>query len=765
MVTTKAPIDFNFPRGPEWVPKNPGADVEPAGGDRFDLSAWQPNIPALLVPIRLETKYAEGPAGDELRIRILPDRISVQGAAPPSAGELEEARDFWVRYHAAKSPEQRTATWRQYARRLGSTRAGFVARLTRPTLGANGQLSFPKLVPETDGTAFASLLPDRWLATGWVGDKVAFQEFSDLVTGPLAVSPDPAAPTTTLGRSGLRIDPATAWLFDYEEALARGMAITVPLTGLAAIAAGGVTTLVVIGVEEAQLPIKAAAELQALFEQHSQSTGLAFVPQGTPTNNTETVTSGYRRVEAELADLEARELDAYLPHADDNATRLASALGLSGAELFGRLAHGSDRQHEAARDMRIALFETVFGTFARQLLATHDTGSSVLGDGLDDETIDALRSWFVSWLTGGAPVPTLRVGDQPYGVLPVMSRADVVPSTETKQQISNVIDVLIEEWRHARASVAVLDHNATDDLQGDDPVVDAEARELVTAVLANNPHPRRIAVRSAKDWSDQPRPAVEWPGGAAARTATPRPWRPRFAAPMAATRAPTFPSDADSRWVPMGVRRRHRRAQHLLRAEPQEAVRRNASGDRFAGCGPRQPRPDRPDRHSGGRRRASSIELEQETRPSTEADIRGIEQQIEVWTQISATLDEPFPLEAWTSADTPAEMATFADNMIERLEAHELRQRPLRWLDVPGLDGVLGRDDLQLLLTSFSSGERLWQRATVQDEEPPAGITSEVYLANLSERAWADSGRTGPIVGGPNDPRDEIELPVGRFRG
>ena len=358
------------------------------------------------MPIRLETKFAEA-ARHELRIRILPDRMSVQGAAPPSAGELEEAGDFWVRYHAAKSPEQRTATWRQYARRLGSTRAGFVARLTR-----RRSTPRPAQLPEARAGdrrhGVRTLLPERWLATGWVGDKVAFQEFSDPVTGPLAVSPDPTAPTTTLGRSGLRIDPATAWLFDYEEALERGMAITVPLTGLAAIAADGVTTLVVIGVDEAQLPIKAAAELQALFEQHSQSTGLAFVPQGTPTNNTETVTSGYRRVEAELADLEARELDAYLPDADDNATRLASALGLSGAELFGRLAHGSDRQHETARDMRIALFETVFGTFARQLLATHDTGSSVLGDGLDDETIDALRTWFVPWLTGGAPVPTLR---------------------------------------------------------------------------------------------------------------------------------------------------------------------------------------------------------------------------------------------------------------------------------------------------------------------------------------------------------------------
>ena len=167
--------------------------------------------------------------------------------------------------------------------------------------------------------------------------------------------------------------------------------------------------------------------------------------------------------------------------------------------------------------MRIALFETVFGTFARELLATHDTDGSLLGDGLGDEAIDAVRSWFVTWLTGGAPVPTLRVGDQPYGILPVMSRANVVHSTEPKQHISSVIDVLIEEWRHALTSVAVLDHNATDALQGDDALADAEARELVTTVLANNPHPRRIAVRSAKDWSDQPRPVHEFPGGIAAR--------------------------------------------------------------------------------------------------------------------------------------------------------------------------------------------------------------------------------------------------------
>ena len=33
----ETPIDVSFPRGPEWVPKNPGGEIEPTGGDRIDL--------------------------------------------------------------------------------------------------------------------------------------------------------------------------------------------------------------------------------------------------------------------------------------------------------------------------------------------------------------------------------------------------------------------------------------------------------------------------------------------------------------------------------------------------------------------------------------------------------------------------------------------------------------------------------------------------------------------------------------------------------
>ena len=233
--------------------------------------------------------------------------------------------------------------WRQFVGRLGTNRAGYVARLTRPS-SAPGQLTFPRSCRRGAHARRMSLLPDRWLAFGWVGETLAFQQFGNPVTGPLAVSPDPTAPVTEVGRSGLRIDPATSWLFDYDEAVERGMAITVPLTGVAAKAADGVSTLVVVGIDATQQSARRDGELAGLLDDHSRAAGLAFVPQGTPTNNTRDVGSGYRREEGELADLEQRALGRTCPTTTTTRRGWPALLGLPDAEPFGRLAFGADRE-------------------------------------------------------------------------------------------------------------------------------------------------------------------------------------------------------------------------------------------------------------------------------------------------------------------------------------------------------------------------------------------------------------------------------------
>ena len=730
-------LDADLPRGPQWMPQDPRDDDEIGLAERFDLTGWDAGIPLLLVPVRLETTYARAPTSPELRIRIVPDPVTVRGAAPASPRELEEARDFWTRYHASRG-QQHVATWRQFVRRVGTVRAGYLARLVRPTAAADGHLTFPDVDAEVDGPGMATLLPDRWLAIGWVGDQAAFQRFSEPITGPLAVSPDPTAPAERIGSSGLTIDPATAWLFDYDRAVEQGMAITVPLTGTAAIAADGLSTLLVLGIDESQRPDATVGELTGLLEQHSRSSGLAFVPQGTPTNNTETVEAGYRRETLELADLEARELTAYQSDDDDHATRFARALGVSDLELLGRCAHGADRQHARARDMRTALFETVLGTYARQLLADHARGSDQL-DVVDGTVVSALRTWFVDWVNGGAPVPSIRVGRQPYGVLPVMRREGTEHAAGTQHHVAAIIDVLIEEWRSALASVPTLDHDLTDASGDTGPTADAEARDAVAAVLANNPHPRRLTVRRASDWSDQPAPVADHVTSARAVAALePIDDSPIDQIPLLITGGFRWEYDQareqlDTRYATT--------LRPLYNAVLQEVV---PSGTVLDDVDLDDVEVDHDlDTLPTSRR------LESTGGPRTDDDIRGIEQQIEVWVQTDRSLDDLGAITIELAEILP-ELHQFAGDVIDQLERHELRQRPLRWLDVPGLDGVLGRDDLQLLLTTYSMTSRLWQRALVEGDEPPAGITAGAYLGHLAGRLGVGTSGPGPVI---DDPR------------
>jgi hypothetical protein len=737
-----------IPRGPRWAPTlPPGVPTDPQGPlgepSGFDLRRWDPGVPMLLMPVRLETKYATGTSGDELRIRVLPDPISIASAAPASAAELDEGTGFWTAYHRATGPDQRAAVWRQFVGRVGTTRAGYIARLTRPVAGADGRLTFPAVATELPTPGVMALLPECWLALGWVGETLAFEQLGEPIAGPLAVSPDPAAPVTEAGESQLRIDPATSWLFDYNEAVARGMAITVPLTGIAAKAADGVSTLLVVGIDPAQTTAATADQLADLFDDHSRAAGLAFVPQGTPTNNTATVAAGYRRDEAELADLEQRALGVSRPAGDDNASRLVRLLGLADVDTFERLAFGADLEFARSRDMRVALFETVIGTYLRDLLATHAVEDDRLSAPIASSAIDSLREWFRSWVTGGAPVPAIRVGDQPYGILPVMPAKPAAPLSGVAAWITGVVDLLREEWRSAVAAVPVLDHDATDSLGATPEEASAVARDLVARVLSNNPHPRRISLRSATDWSDQPEP--ELPAARrAARTASTRP----LADVLVGSNEWSYPV---AMALTGGFRWEFRDALadvhggfastlgHVYDAVLQEVV------------------PGRPDIDTVPAPRLVP------TGPATEEDIRGIEQQLEVWTQTDVAIHEPGAV--FHHLPNIVEILhEFCQDVIEQLERHELRQRPLRWLDVPGLDGVLGRDDLQLLLTKFGATERIVRRELVVEDEPVAGISAAGYLDALSAATAGRPGdRTGP---GPiGTERTGPDLPGGGLPG
>lgn len=437
---------------------------------RDPFEALDANVPLLLLPVRVDTRFRLHTDPPRLCLRILPDQVHVApGTAAPGKTERELTIQFWMAWHERRN---RKAAWQRFVRRVGAERAGHLARLLRPRENGQGGLVFPTITgATTPAPAGPQLLPRQWIAFGCQGNVEIFRKLSLPVREGLRTGPDPAAPAWEAAKNGIQVDEGIAWLVDYDQAIEAGMAITIDLTGPAAAAVNGVDTLLVLGLMSDVDPDDAAVRLDGLLRAHSRALGMAFVPQGTPTNNTESAPSGWSRSGAEPAELEIEPVEK-VP--GGNAARFAEVLGLADDQALRRLANGTDRERARSRAMVRVTFEALLGTMMRELL---DVGQR---NGVLALTANTIRAWCVDHVTGGAHYPCLRIGSQPYGLLPVQK--------SSPGPLQDMVSLLEGEWRKAAATLPVLDHNreATD----------------TASVLASQPHPARLFVRRLDGYAD-----------------------------------------------------------------------------------------------------------------------------------------------------------------------------------------------------------------------------------------------------------------------
>src|SRR3954467_15479112 len=89
----------------------------PAGLDDVLLPS---DRPLLLLPVRLETRFAEVPGtGTELRVRVFPDTVHLDSHEPDlTAGEQDWGRHYWAQdWRAGADEDARAAAWQQLADR------------------------------------------------------------------------------------------------------------------------------------------------------------------------------------------------------------------------------------------------------------------------------------------------------------------------------------------------------------------------------------------------------------------------------------------------------------------------------------------------------------------------------------------------------------------------------------------------------------------------------------------------------------------------
>lgn len=458
---------------------------------REQFDALRDTHPLLLLPVRLETRFE----GTDLKIRLYPDQIHLDAHDPRlTDDELAYAKRFWRHRHKATTADALRKGEQWLVSHISPRRAAWVARRMAPKVGTEGRLKFPQRNTRDDAElARAGALPERWAVIGTVGEDELFVKFGARIPDDLGMSAQlqEAAPWST-DDGALPLADGVGWMIDYPEAVRVGMGITVTLSSddLDAVKRDGLT-LIAVGVRD-ETPNDGRKTLEGLLQGHLYTDGLEVVPQGTATNNTDATHAGWTEGIDDVTGFLARELAEETPELGTgaNATRLSTALGLREA-LLARVLHGDGTEHDTMAAMNRALWPVTWGRYFDDLLAPAPESNEREADQVSvipADAIDATRALFVDHVRGGATLPALAIGPQPYGVLPVRRTREGLGSRDAFDNLEWVLLDLKAQWRASVAQVPRLDPVLGDAI-GSDPLDDT------VTILGSLPHPGRFVVR------------------------------------------------------------------------------------------------------------------------------------------------------------------------------------------------------------------------------------------------------------------------------
>jgi hypothetical protein len=384
------------------------------------------DVPAVLLPVRVETRFAATASQPELWVRVYPDEVHVDTHEPElTADEVTWGEAFWVQTWRSgagadvAAADRRRQAWELLVQRFGAERAAWVAtaltptnpgdRPPGPTADGTDLPTAPRLAAHGDRLdawtrpPLARLLPERWVAIASRGGRRVALAAGAPIPADLHAGPDPAAPAPpAFADDELVVDDGMRWLVDFAAAEAVGMAIRVPITPDDAQV--GFDTLLVVGLRTTPDPGDEAAAIEDLLAAHRYTDGVELGGVGTPTNNTDAGPSAH----AHRAPQVPSPLDAPgSAAAGSSAALLAAALGIDGAAV-APLAGAAGTQTADAAAMQALLWPATGGYFLEQLFTVMPVPV-----GARQHVVDHVRP--------EGPLPLLRIARQPYGVLPVSS--------------------------------------------------------------------------------------------------------------------------------------------------------------------------------------------------------------------------------------------------------------------------------------------------------------------------------------------------------
>ena len=478
----------------------PEAADEDRAVARLPLAA---GVPVLLLPVRIETRFVSEPAvtvkgqsgGPSLLVRIYPDTISVSSFEPElTADEVTAGKAYWDLVWRAGLPpaaDAAQAPWRALATAYQPQRAAWIAKTMTPAniIGQPAaptpdgeQPSPPPSYPDPPGRASsyeqapaASALPEAWTVFLHRGDQVAAFTGAPIPASlPVGLTPhDGTLP------DGLPVDAGMRWLVDFAEAVTVGMGIAIPLTP--ADLKAGFDRIVVLGVRAGKQDGPGNAQFEGLLDAHHYTDGVAFVPQGTPTNNTPGAPAGYSRKDPDCSISFAVERGAPLTSdATADGPVAAGLLGLS-VQVFDHVQYADGHGVANGRAMLTALWPTTLGYAMEQMFAPVFSTAA----------LDQARRYALASAIPRGALPALRTGTTPYGMLPVTSLAAYPPLESVlgppgpEAALVSFLKPLTAIWQSSAADAPHMDASADPDqdlmqvLGMDASSMDFRARQVI----------------------------------------------------------------------------------------------------------------------------------------------------------------------------------------------------------------------------------------------------------------------------------------------
>ncbi|GAB2867915.1 hypothetical protein GCM10022221_80940 [Actinocorallia aurea] len=408
-----------------------------------DRPLWpdEGDVPLLLLPLRIEAVYSSVAGSAELLIRVFPDDVHVDAH---ERGLTKEEREAGERYWRETAERGAAEAWSLLLARLGPARAAWTREATDP--------GGPEPA-EADGTwthaAHTRLLPDRFLFSAYEirthgelhcawrreGREIA----DDLKVGFRPPSREEEPTENRSGRAGLERlpwDEESAWLVDFDVAEEQGMALRYPLEYPEL----RYELLTVVGVDIRSTAAESAARWQDTLLSHQYGGGLAFLPTRTPTNNTPATRSGWvSRPEPRPPEKVDELRAAYDPRSAQAAARAAAALGIDGLPVLAAAPHADADDADADLALLHRAFGLLYSRSPVLLPWAEPTAAGTAAVKVPD------LSWLVEHFTrhvrSRGTLPTVRIGRQPYGLLPV-SALDLWRDAETDPRLSEHLSSL-----------------------------------------------------------------------------------------------------------------------------------------------------------------------------------------------------------------------------------------------------------------------------------------------------------------------------------